>query len=162
MDSRKYNRSAAGYAVPCRRSSMDSRKYSRSAAGDAVPCRRSSMNSRIYSRSAAGYAVPCRWSRIGKNSQVPGLQEVLQQWLWLCYFYSRTKGNGLRGGNCKNILFVLKHNSSTFISQIKTFFIYIFPPVRECMQNIQQILSLSRLFPLERVPLDAKLSLFLL
>ena len=78
------------------------------------------------------------------------------------YLYSRTKGNGLRGGNCKNILFVLKHNSSTFISQIKTFFIYIFPPVRECMQNIQQILSLSRLFPLERVPLDAKLSLFLL
>ena len=58
---------------------MNSRIYSRSAAGYAVPCRRSGMDSRKYSRSAAGYAVPCRRSTIGKNSQVPGLQEVLQQ-----------------------------------------------------------------------------------
>ena len=55
----------------------------------------------------------------------------------------------------------LKHNSSPFVSQMETFLIYIFLPVREFMHNIQQIsILISFVLQMKHVPLDAKLSLF--
>ena len=81
---------------------------------------------------------------------------------------SRTRGDGFGGGNCLDIQLVLNvsinaltYNISPLVSQMETFFIYIFPPVTEFIM-FSRFTSLSRFFPLKRVPLDAKLILFFL